>query len=59
MKIPKCNQCDSAWIQFIYCHETGCPNENKEWNPEEECWEIPDMGDPENMDMWQRYGEDY
>ena len=25
----KCNQCDSAYINGIFYHETGCPNKDK------------------------------
>lgn len=35
---PKCNQCDSAIIQGVYCHEFGCPNRDKVWDTEEEMW---------------------
>lgn len=36
--IPKCNQCDSAVINGVYCHEHGCPNINKFWDEENEMW---------------------
>lgn len=36
---PKCNQCDSATINGYYCHEEGCPNTYRNWNPDEETWE--------------------
>lgn len=38
---PKCNQCDSATINGVYCHEHGCPNINKIWDEENELW-IPE-----------------
>lgn len=48
---PKCNQCDSATINGIYCHEHGCPNINKFWDAENEMWvteeEIFDDFEPE------------
>lgn len=25
----KCNQCDSLYINGVFCHETGCENQNK------------------------------
>lgn len=25
----KCNQCDSMYINGLFCHETGCPNKDK------------------------------
>ena len=36
--IPKCDQCDSCYIEGVYCHEKGCPNWNKEYNFEEKKW---------------------
>lgn len=36
---PKCNQCDSAVINGVYCHESGCPNQDKKYNHESESWE--------------------
>lgn len=30
--LKKCNQCDSFTINGIYCHEKGCPNDNKVWD---------------------------
>lgn len=35
---PKCNQCDSAVINGVYCHESGCPNMGKKYNFESESW---------------------
>lgn len=29
--MAKCDQCDSCYINGIFCHETGCPNSN--WRP--------------------------
>jgi hypothetical protein len=40
--LPKCDQCDSAYINGIYCHEHGCPNSRKVYNPDEERWETPE-----------------
>ncbi len=37
--IPKCNQCDSFSVNGIYCHESGCPNEDKKYNHDTESWE--------------------
>ena len=49
--IPKCNQCDSAVINGVYCHEQGCPNINKFWDEYIEEWvteeEIFDDFEPE------------
>jgi hypothetical protein len=36
---PKCNQCDSATINGFYCHEKGCPNDNKVYSFSEEEWQ--------------------
>jgi hypothetical protein len=35
---PKCDQCDSAYINGLYCHEHGCPNRNKYYDFETEEW---------------------
>ncbi len=40
MKRIKCNQCNSAYINGIFCHETGCPNTNSRYDAEDEVW-IP------------------
>ena len=34
----KCDQCYAAMINGIYCHETGCPNSKKKYDPEREQW---------------------
>ena len=36
---PKCDCCDSATINGVYCHERGCPNINRKYNFREEYWE--------------------
>jgi len=30
----KCNQCNACMINGVFCHESGCPNQGKKWNPE-------------------------
>jgi len=44
----KCPQCYSATINGTYCHERGCPNERKVWDPEVGDWvresECPECG---------------
>lgn len=35
----KCNQCEAAMINGVYCHESGCPNQDKKYNAESESWE--------------------
>ena len=27
----RCNQCEAAMINGVFCHETGCPNSRKTW----------------------------
>jgi hypothetical protein len=27
----KCNQCEATMINGVFCHETRCPNQGKEW----------------------------
>ena len=53
MKV-NCDQCEALMINRVFCHETGCPNTFKEWNPEEEAWIFPlpddDYGDCEGDD---------
>lgn len=34
----KCNRCAALYINGIFCHETGCPNEGKQWMPTEGEW---------------------
>ena len=36
---PKCDCCDSATINGVYCHERGCPNINRKYNFRDEYWE--------------------
>ena len=31
MKRIKCDQCNSAYINGVFCHEHGCPNRNKRY----------------------------
>lgn len=50
----RCNQCDSAYINGVFCHETGCPNSKKVYNQDEEIWEYPENDDFEDYD-----GEEY
>jgi hypothetical protein len=38
----KCDQCDSATINGVFCHEFGCPNKNP---PAFECRECGSMFD--------------
>ena len=34
----KCDQCTWVYINGIFCHETGCPNQHKDWDEEESTW---------------------
>jgi hypothetical protein len=38
----RCNQCDSLYINGVFCHERGCPNTRKVYNQEYRCWETPE-----------------
>lgn len=38
-----CNQCEAMMINNVFCHEPGCPNESKVWNPEEESWQDEEL----------------
>lgn len=51
---PKCNQCDSATINGVYCHEHGCPNIDKFWDEENEMWmDIEESTDEEWLIEWE------
>lgn len=51
--IPKCNQCDSAIINGVYCHEHGCPNIDKFWDEESEMWMDIEAADEEWLMEWE------
>jgi len=34
----KCDQCTWVYINGIFCHETGCPNQHKDWDKKESTW---------------------
>jgi hypothetical protein len=43
----RCNQCEAAMINGLFCHETGCPNAGKrydaasdEWIAQRKCFEC-------------------
>jgi hypothetical protein len=40
MKTFRCNQCEAAMINGIFCHETGCPNRKKRYNKTDDVWET-------------------
>ena len=37
----RCNQCDSCYINGVFCHETGCPNTGKVYDAGEDTWAEP------------------
>ena len=34
----RCDQCEAAMINGVFCHETGCPNTNKAYDKETGEW---------------------
>jgi hypothetical protein len=44
----RCECCSPSVVNGVFCHESGCPNERKVWNPEEGDWESPES--PEESD---------
>jgi len=38
----RCPDCEMLSINGVPCHETGCPNSRKQWNPETEEWTSED-----------------
>lgn len=36
----KCDQCEAARINGVFCHETGCPNARKTWLPDRQEWVL-------------------
>lgn len=35
----KCNQCTAVMINNVFCHESGCPNQDKKYNLESDSWD--------------------
>ena len=33
-----CDQCEAAMINFVFCHEIGCPNSSKRYDKESDTW---------------------
>ena len=29
--VTRCGQCEALYINGLFCHEHGCPNEQKRW----------------------------
>jgi hypothetical protein len=40
--MPRCDQCQSATINGVYCHETGCYNQGRVYDEYEEKWMLPE-----------------
>jgi hypothetical protein len=36
----RCDRCEAAMINGVFCHETGCPNSRKTWLPERGEWVL-------------------
>jgi hypothetical protein len=36
----RCNQCEAAMINGLFCHETGCPNSRKTWVADRGEWVL-------------------
>lgn len=34
----RCNQCEAAMINGVFCHETGCPNSNSRYDANSDTW---------------------
>jgi hypothetical protein len=34
----RCDQCEAAMINGVFCHETGCPNRNSRYDAETDTW---------------------
>ena len=49
-----CDQCEVLYINGLFCHETGCPNQKKVWQDGEwiavydcpECGSTLEVGQP-------------
>lgn len=46
----KCDQCSANVINGVFCHEHGCPNQNKIWDRINGEWTDPDIRDDYNDD---------
>jgi hypothetical protein len=56
-RIPKCRQCQMLNINGHNCHETGCPNERKTWNPEDQDW-VTDTEDMDEFEFFEEFGDE-
>lgn len=45
----KCKSCSANTVNGIFCHELGCLNSGKIWNPYDELWEEPEI-EEEDLD---------
>lgn len=50
----RCNQCDSLYINGVFCHEHGCPNTNKVFDSEEGIWVSPEPEHDEDPE-WEQF----
>lgn len=37
-KAVRCDQCQSAYVNGVFCHETGCPNTHSRYDVESGAW---------------------
>jgi hypothetical protein len=47
-KAFRCDQCEAAMINGVFCHEAGCPNRYKVYDAEEERWVTPSRDEDES-----------
>lgn len=54
----RCNQCESLYINGVFCHETGCPNTHKIYDKEEQEWRNPEPNyEDDDFDEWANFME--
>lgn len=34
----RCDQCEAAMINGVFCHETGCPNSRARYDADSDTW---------------------
>jgi hypothetical protein len=34
----QCDSCEALMINGVFCHEQGCPNQHKVWDPDRQEW---------------------
>lgn len=40
VKPLRCDQCEAAMVNGVFCHETGCPNSRKTWVADRQEWVL-------------------